>query len=92
MAKSRAQSSSLTSSDGFFCPGQTQPGAFGIPNVRSLTEVGVAPGGSTNALEMTLAGTFCVPSAGPLLDFVAKIPGPGALSAKGSIDLSGVLP
>ena len=67
-------------------------GAFGISDVRSITEVGVAPGGSTNALEMTLAGTFCVPSAGPLLDFVAKLPGPGALSAKGTIDLSGVLP
>ena len=84
--------STMTSSDGFFCPGQTVQGAFGISDVRSITEVGVAPGGSTNALEMTLAGTFCVPSAGPLLDFVAKLPGPGALSAKGTIDLSGVLP
>ena len=84
--------SALSSADGLFCPGQTVPGAFGIGEVRGVSEAGVPPGGSLNALEMTLAGTFCVPSAGPLLDFVAKLPGPGALSAKGSIDLSGVLP
>jgi hypothetical protein len=84
--------STLSADDGLFCPGQTVPGALGIPGARTLSQTGVAPAGGSDLLEMTLAGTFCLPSANPLFDAVAQIPGAGAVAAKGTLDLSGVLP
>ena len=84
--------SNLSVADGLFCPDQAGPGAFGIPDVRSITEVGVPPGGSTNALAMDLAGTFCVPATGSPIDFFAGLPAAGGLSTAGQLDLSGVLP
>jgi hypothetical protein len=84
--------SSLQADDGLFCPGQTVAGAFGIAGAREVSQTGVAPGGGASVLDMTLAGTFCLPSANPLFDVVAQIPGVGAVAAKGTLDLSGVLP
>jgi hypothetical protein len=84
--------STLPSSGGTFCPGQDPPGAFGQSAARSISEVGVPPGGSTNALALNLAATFCVPATGTTIDFFAQLPAAGALSAAGELDLSSVLP
>jgi hypothetical protein len=84
--------STMSASDGVFCPAQHTPGAFGVPAVRSITEVGLPPGGATNALAMNLAATFCVPATGTPIDFFAQLPAAGALSAAGQLDLSSVLP
>jgi hypothetical protein len=82
-----------TNPSGFFCPGQTTVGALGLAGARTITETGTPPGGGGSVLSMTLGSTFCVPASGhPLLDGVAKLPGPGAVSAAGEIDLSQVLP
>jgi hypothetical protein len=84
--------STLSASDGLFCPDQPAPGAFGVSAVRSIIEVGVPPGGSTNALAMDLAATFCVPATGSPIDFFTQLPAAGGLSAAGQLDLSSVLP
>jgi hypothetical protein len=84
--------STLRSSDGFFCAEQPSAGAFGVTAARSITEVGVPPLGSANLLAMHLASTFCVPATGTILDYLAQLPAPGALSVSGQLDLRGVLP
>ena len=78
----------MAASDGLFCPGQTMPGGFGLGVLRQISETGVPPGGSGDLLSMRLAGTFCVPATGTILDFIGQFPGPGALSAPGTLDLS----
>jgi hypothetical protein len=82
----------LSAGDGLFCPGQDSPGAFGLPAARSIGEVGVPPGGSSNALAMDLAATFCAPATGTPIDIFANLPAAGGLSAAGQLDLSSVLP
>ncbi len=84
--------STLSAGDGLFCPGQDSPGAFGVAEARSISEVGVAPGGSSNALAMDLAATFCAPATGTPIDIFANLPAAGGLSAAGQLDLSSVLP
>jgi hypothetical protein len=85
--------STLSAPDGFFCPEQTVPGAFGLPDARTVSEMGTPPGGGGSLLSMTLAAAFCVPESGnELIDGLANLPGPGAVSAAGELDLSGVLP
>jgi hypothetical protein len=85
--------STVTDASGLFCPGQITAGAFGLPAARTVSETGVAPGGGSSALAMTLVGTFCVPASGnPLIDFIAQLPAVGAVSAAGETDLSQVLP
>ena len=84
--------SSLSASDGLFCSGQDSPGAFGVAAARTISEVGVPPLGSTNALALNLAATFCVPATNTPIDIFGNFPAAGALSAAGQIDLSSVLP
>jgi hypothetical protein len=84
--------STLSASDGLFCPGQTQPGAFGLAAARTVSETGTAPGQSSNALQMNLAATFCVEKTGTLIDSLARLPGVGALTAAGEIELDNLLP
>jgi hypothetical protein len=84
--------SSLSASDGLFCAGQDSPGALGVSDARTISEVGVPPLGSTNALAMDLAATFCVPATDTPIDIFGNFPAAGGLSAAGEIDLSSVLP
>lgn len=85
--------STLTAdANGDFCAGQSAPGAFGLPSARTIVERGQGPGGGGNLLSMQLASTFCLQKAGGLIDGVANLPGPGAVSAAGTLDLSGLLP
>lgn len=78
--------------NGIFCDGQTVPGAFGLPNARNVTETGSPPGLVGGQVQMNLAGAFCIPSASPFLNTVGGFPGPGAFSAAGALDISGLLP
>jgi len=74
----------LTSATGDFCPGQPIPGAFGAP-ASAIHEAG-APllQELSNVFATTVAGVFCVPSTGNgLIDLVADVPGPGAVSVPG---------
>jgi hypothetical protein len=84
--------SSVSANNGLFCAGQDSPGAFGVSDARTITEVGVPPLGSTNALGMDLAATFCVPATDTPIDIFGNFPAAGGLSAAGQIDLSSVLP
>jgi len=86
--------STLTSGDGFFCPGQTTPGAIGLPGARRVTEQGGGPTLDlfTQTLSMDLAGTFCISATGTFLDPIAGLPAVGALSAVGDVNLTSLLP
>ena len=71
--------------DGNFCPGQAHPGAFG-GEAGTIRETGSPAGRDlSNPFETTIAGTFCVPSSGnPVIDGGGDLPGPGALSVRGT--------
>src|SRR5207245_1034979 len=85
--------STLTAdASGRFCSGQPAPGALGLPAARSVTENGAGFGSSGDLLGMRLAGTFCIPSTGGFLDGIAGLPAAGAVSQRGQLDLSQVLP
>jgi len=77
---------------GNFCAGQTAPGALGLPSARKITENGAGFGQSGSLLGMRLAGAFCIPATGGLLDSLAGLPAAGAVSQKGELDLSQLLP
>jgi hypothetical protein len=77
---------------GNFCAGQTAPGALGLPAARRVTENGAGLGSSGSLLGMRLAGTFCIPPTGSLLDAFAGLPAVGAVSQRGELDLSQILP
>ena len=86
--------SNLTASDGLFCDGQASPGAFGLPNARSVTDAGTAPSlnGLTN-LQTNLGAVFCIaPSGSEVLDVIAGLPTVGALGVSGNVDLTALLP
>jgi len=76
-----------TASDpaGNFCPGQAHPGAFG-GEAGTIRETGSpAARDLSNPFESTIAGTFCVPSTGnPVIDGGGDLPGPGAMSVRGT--------
>lgn len=78
--------------DGKFCSGQVAPGGLGVPAVRTVTENGAGFGQSGSLLGMRLAGTFCIPATGGLLDALAGLPAVGAVSQKGELDLGQILP
>lgn len=79
-------------SSGLFCEGQTAPGALGLPAARQVTERGAGFGSSGSLLGMRLAGTFCIPATGTFLDAIAGLPAVGAVSQKGELDLTQLLP
>lgn len=82
--------SEVEDAGGVLCPGSL--GAFGLLATR-VTETGAGLG--SNPLEpsrMTVGGVFCVGATGNGgLDIAAGFPGVGALSATGTMDLSGVI-
>jgi hypothetical protein len=80
---------------GKFCPGQVPTigpglnGAFGLLAARTIVETGAPAGditgGPGNAI---LASTFCVPATGNgLIDGSADLPGPGATSLPGAMEI-----
>jgi len=88
-------STMLESTDGMFCPGQVATigpglnGAFGLLAARKIVEVGEPfgdlSGGSGTGI---LASTFCIPKTGNgLIDGSADLPGPGATSLPGLLEL-----
>jgi hypothetical protein len=75
----------LASATGAFCPGQRTPGAFGGP-AGAIREAG-APllHKLPNVFATTVASVFCIPITGNgLIDVVADLPGPGAVSVPGT--------
>lgn len=80
-----------TDANGFFCPSQTNPGAFGVTDARTIRTQGTSLTGSTN-LQMTAAGPFCVPATGfAAIDGLADVAGPGAVSVPSQADLGSIL-
>ncbi len=83
----------LSSGTGVFCPGppvQRTAGCFGQPTCEYVEENGVPAGNLTTgpALASTLASAFCIAkSSSPLINSVADLPGPGAVTLKGTADL-----
>jgi hypothetical protein len=77
----------MTSPDGNFCAGQRTPGAFGTGIVaREITQRGTPLLGGPALFSTTLAGNFCVPaSENALVDNLVDAPGPGSVSAPGTI-------
>jgi len=86
--------SALTAdANGLFCPGQSSPGAFGLPNATRVSETGTPIAGSSNLLGLTIGATFCIPPTGNgLIDSMGGFPTVGAVSVNGEFDLSSVLP
>jgi len=83
--------STLTAPDGFFCAGQKTAGAFGLPDARSVTEMGTSPSLSGLSLSMNLAATFCIAPTGTFLDSIAGLPTAGGLAAAGQVDITSLL-
>jgi hypothetical protein len=77
----------LSSADGNFCPAQRTPGAFGTGVVaRTIRQRGTPLLGGPSLFSTTLAGNFCVPaSQNDLVDNLVDAPGPGSVSAPGTI-------
>ncbi len=82
----------MSAANGSFCPNQTNPGAFGHPSVKQITENGMAAGNlADNAPHHgILAAVFCIPPTGNVaVDGVADLPGPGAIGLNGMARLTG---
>jgi hypothetical protein len=80
----------LAATDGMLCPNQANAGAFHLPAGVSITEQGSPISGDlTDGLPhaVTLASTFCVPSAGAVANAASDLPGPGAVSILGTLQL-----
>lgn len=87
----------IQNATGVFCPNQvTAPssslntGALGKTTARTVKEAGSPAGNITDHLPHTaaLGSTFCIPATGnQLIDPVAGLPGPGALSVTGQLVL-----
>ena len=71
------------------CPGQTTNGCFGQPTCDYIEENGSEAGTlSAGAHAGTLASVFCIPATGNVLvDGSAGLPGPGATSLPGMLQL-----
>jgi hypothetical protein len=79
--------------DGFFCPGQDQPGIFGTGfAARRVVQTGqLIPSDPTNFV-VELGGNLCLGSSGAdLVDGVVGLPGPSSASVIGSVEIC-VLP
>ena len=88
----------LTSATGVFCPGppvQRTAGCLGTgPGLcKYIEENGVPASGDITGgtpLDSTLASTFCIAkSSSVLINSVADLPGPGAVTLKGQTQLVG---
>lgn len=81
---------SMSSPNGLFCPGQNNPGAFGLSTVRRIQLDGTPAG---NLLDLaphpaTFLSLGCSGASGdPLVDSLADLPGPGASSVTGVLQL-----
>lgn len=81
--------------DGLFCPSQRTPGCFpsdglGGGACRRIEVAGSAAGAlpPNTARAVTLASIFCVPGTGfAIVDLAADLPGPGAASLTGTLEL-----
>jgi hypothetical protein len=79
--------------DGNFCgptPGQRSPGAFGQPAANFIETLGSKAGDMTSGRSRAAiqSSVFCIPSSSSVLvDSVADLPGPGAVTLKGSSQL-----
>jgi hypothetical protein len=83
---STGTSTMTADADGFFCPGQAHPGAFGTGVLgRTITQTGALSGGGST-LASRFAGNICAASSGnPLIDTVEDLPGPISLSFAGTL-------
>jgi hypothetical protein len=86
------QSIATADANGVFCAsdGQIQSGAFGNVFARYILEKGSPAGPLTDTAPhaSTLASTFCIPASGsPAVDGAGGLPGPGATSLPGMIQL-----
>jgi hypothetical protein len=74
---------------GIFCAGQANAGCFSSPACREIVFTGSAPNAALAAIApqpATLVSLFCIPPSGnPLIDGVAGLPGPAAISLTGTI-------
>ncbi len=82
----------LTAPGGAFCPMQSTPGCFGTgTGVCEYIETIGSPAGNLiggGALAQTLSSVYCIPkTSAPLINSVASLPGPGAVTLKGSAEL-----
>jgi hypothetical protein len=80
----------VTQSTGLFCPSQGHAGAFGLSAARTIQVSGTAAGavGDGQVHSGVLAGVFCVPATGNAsIDPAADLPGPGAVSINGTMQL-----
>ncbi len=74
---------SSSAADGLFCPSQFVPGCFANGTCRYMETLGTNPGPLGGA--STLSSTFCIAATGNgLVDATASLPGPGAITLKGS--------
>jgi hypothetical protein len=82
----------VTNATGAFCPSQTTVGCFAEGTCRTITENGTPAGtllpiGTSKGIK--LASTFCIPAtSSALVNFAARLPGPGALSLVGDLKLN----
>jgi hypothetical protein len=82
--------SEFAASDGFFCAGQDDAGAFGRPLARRIVQMGSPAGDLRDGLAhpYVMVSTGCIPGSGnPLVDDFADLPGPSALSGPGMLRL-----
>jgi hypothetical protein len=82
----------LTAPGGAFCPMQTTAGCFGTGAgiCKYIETIGSPAGDLTGggALAQTLSSIYCIPKTGSaLINGVANLPGPGAVTLKGSAEL-----
>jgi hypothetical protein len=91
-----------TDAAGLFCPGQATPtnpnsgskaGCFGSSTCTHIEEVGIPAGALSPGTPATtrLASVFCVPETpgglGQLINLAAGLPGPGAISLPGTVNV-----
>jgi hypothetical protein len=86
------QSIATADTNGLFCASdmQVQSGAFGNVFARYILEKGSPAGPLTDTAPhaSTLASTFCIPASGSsAVDGAGGLPGPGATSLPGMIQL-----
>jgi len=82
----------LADPSGLFCPSQPNAGAFGQSTAERIVEVRTPAGDLTDGgpHPIALGSAFCIPTTGnPALDAVIDLPGPGALSLGGTVQIVG---